>query len=132
MSGSAVWMPGRSFTPSKSSQSVESSDVVALYALNQQAPRKQVPFDALRGLRAGSHRAFGSIRNDIITFFTEMSFWRRNPFRRGLGQHVSNAPDLCADAFEFLFNFFIAAINVIDAVDDRLSIGDERGENERC
>jgi len=27
--------------------------------------KKQVPFGALRLLRAGSHRAFGTVRNDI-------------------------------------------------------------------
>ena len=43
--------------------------------------------------------------------------------RRSLGQHVSEAADLGSDGFEFLFDFLVAAVEVVDAVDDGLAVG---------
>ena len=46
------------------------------------------------------------------------------------GEHVADAADFGAQRFEFLFDMLVAAIEVIDAVDDGLAIGDERGEHQ--
>ena len=37
-----------------------------------------------------------------------------------------------ADGAELFFDVFVASINVVDAVDDRFPIGDQRGEDKRC
>src|ERR1700756_1554578 len=40
-----------------------------------------------------------------------------------LREHLSDASDLGTDSLEIFFDWFVAAIDVVDAVDDRLSIG---------
>jgi hypothetical protein len=47
------------------------------------------------------------------------------------GQDFTDAPDLCADAFQLLFDAFIAAVNMIDAVNDGFTVGDQRGDDQR-
>ena len=41
------------------------------------------------------------------------------------GEHFADAFDLGADGAEFFFDVFVAAIDVVDAVDDGLAIGDQ-------
>jgi hypothetical protein len=47
------------------------------------------------------------------------------------GQDLTNAANLCANAFQLFFNALIAAVNVIDAVDDGFTVGDEGGDDQR-
>jgi hypothetical protein len=49
-------------------------------------------------------------------------------YHRLLRQDFADPPHLRADAFQLLFDVFVAAINVVDAVDDRLAVGDQRPE----
>ena len=51
---------------------------------------------------------------------------------RFLRKHFTDAFDLGADGAEFFFDVFVAAIDVVDAVDDGFAIGDEGGEDEGC
>src|SRR5579863_1708543 len=48
-----------------------------------------------------------------------------------LGEHFADAFDLRADSLELLFNIFVAAVDVVDAVDDGFAVGDQGGEDER-
>src|SRR5450631_3058200 len=48
-----------------------------------------------------------------------------------LRKDVSHAANLGTDAAEFLFDAFVAAIHVIDAVEDGLAIGDEGSQHKR-
>jgi hypothetical protein len=41
-----------------------------------------------------------------------------------LRQDVADPADLGADGFQFFFDFFVAAVDVVDAVDDGFAIGD--------
>ena len=43
-----------------------------------------------------------------------------------LRKHLSDASDLRADGLELFFDMFVAAIDVVDAVDDCLAIGYQR------
>src|ERR1700679_1963834 len=47
-------------------------------------------------------------------------------------EDVAHAADLGADVAEFFFEVFVAAVEVIDAVEDSFAVGDEGGEDERC
>ena len=47
------------------------------------------------------------------------------------GQQFADPANLRADAFEFLFNLLVAAVDVVDAVDNRLAIGNQRGQHQR-
>src|ERR1022692_4329681 len=49
-----------------------------------------------------------------------------------LRKHVADAADLGADGFQLFFDFFVTAVDVVDAVDDGFAIGDEGGEDQRC
>jgi hypothetical protein len=40
-----------------------------------------------------------------------------------LGEHVADAADLGAYGFQFFFDFFVAAVDVVDAVDYGLAVG---------
>ena len=53
-----------------------------------------------------------------------LAFW--------VAEDVAEAADLGADAAEFFFEVLVAAVEVVDAVEDGFAIGDERGEDERC
>ena len=44
-----------------------------------------------------------------------------------LGKHISHTFDLGTDATKLLFDIFVAAVNVVDAIDDGFPIGDEGG-----
>ena len=44
-----------------------------------------------------------------------------------LGEHFADAFDLGADGAELFFDVLVAAVDVVDAVDDGLAIGDESG-----
>jgi hypothetical protein len=57
---------------------------------------------------------------------------QRNGGGAGLlfAEDVSHAADLGSHAAEFLFEVFVAAIEVVDAVEDGFAIGDEGGEDE--
>src|SRR5437868_7551535 len=48
-----------------------------------------------------------------------------------LREHFTDAFDLRAYGFEFFFDIFVSAVDVVDAVDDGLSVGDQRSKNER-
>src|ERR1700722_20449910 len=50
------------------------------------------------------------------------------PFRKD----VSNSAYFGADAFQFLFDVFVASIDVIDAIDDGFAIRHERRKHKRC
>jgi hypothetical protein len=52
--------------------------------------------------------------------------------RSGLlfAEDVSHAADLGSNAAEFLFEVFVAAIEVVDAVEDGFAVGDEGCEDE--
>ena len=41
-----------------------------------------------------------------------------------LGKHISDSFDLSADGLEFFFDFFVAAVDVVDAVDDGFTVRD--------
>ena len=45
-------------------------------------------------------------------------------------EDVAHAADLGADAAELLFEALVAAVHVVDAVEDGLAVGDEGGEDE--
>jgi hypothetical protein len=45
------------------------------------------------------------------------------------GEHFADAFDLRAHTAKFLFNIFVAAVDVIDAVDDGFPVGHQSGEN---
>ena len=49
---------------------------------------------------------------------------------RLLGEHLSDALDLGADGAELFFDVFVAAVYVVDAVDDGFAVGDQGGEDE--
>jgi hypothetical protein len=41
-----------------------------------------------------------------------------------LREHVADAADLGANSFQFFFDLFVASVDVVDAVDDGLAVGD--------
>src|SRR5271154_3700876 len=47
-----------------------------------------------------------------------------------LAEDVAHAADLGADAAELLFETLVAAVHVVDAVEDGLAVGDQRGQDE--
>jgi hypothetical protein len=49
-----------------------------------------------------------------------------------LAEDVAHAADLGAYAAELLFEVLVAAVHVVDAVEDALAVGDEGGEDEGC
>src|ERR1700686_254165 len=51
--------------------------------------------------------------------------------RGSFREDVAHAADFGAYSFQFFFNVLVAAVQMIDAVDDGLSIRDEGGEHER-
>ena len=57
---------------------------------------------------------------------------RRRPCNSGLflAENISHAADLGADAAEFFFDVLVAAVHVVDAVEDGFAVGDESGEDE--
>src|SRR6202040_1289183 len=48
-----------------------------------------------------------------------------------LWEHVADAFDLGADGLEFFFDFFVAAIDMVDPVDNGFAVGDQGGEDQR-
>ena len=48
-----------------------------------------------------------------------------------LAEDVAHAADLGAYAAELFFDVLVAAVDVVDAVEDGLAVGDEGGEDER-
>src|SRR6202051_2125913 len=48
-----------------------------------------------------------------------------------LAEDVAHAADLGADSAQLLLESFVAAVHVIDAVEDGLAVGDEGGQDER-
>ena len=50
---------------------------------------------------------------------------------RFLREDFADAANLRAHSAQFLFDIFVAAVNVIDAVDDGFAIGDERRQDQR-
>ena len=44
-----------------------------------------------------------------------------------LGEHFADAADLGADSLQLLLDVLVATVDVIDAVDDGLAVGDQRG-----
>lgn len=50
---------------------------------------------------------------------------------RSFGKKIANTADFGADGFQFFFDVLVTAIEVVDAVDDGLSVGDEGGEHKR-
>src|SRR5438874_6574051 len=49
-----------------------------------------------------------------------------------LWQHLADTFNLCADTPQLFFDTFITAIDVVDAIDDRLTISNQCGKHERC
>src|ERR1035441_6065736 len=49
-----------------------------------------------------------------------------------LAEDVAHASDLGAYGAEFFFEVLVAAVEVVDAVEDGLAVGDQGGEHERC
>ena len=49
-----------------------------------------------------------------------------------LAQDLADATNLGAYAFEFFFDIFVAAIDVVDPVNDGLAIGNQGGQHQRC
>src|ERR1019366_9518752 len=47
------------------------------------------------------------------------------------GEDVAHAADFGAHSFQFFFDVLVAAVQVIDAVDDGLAVRDQGGEHER-
>src|SRR5512142_2742989 len=47
------------------------------------------------------------------------------------GQHFADALHLSADRAQLFFNALVAAVDVVDAIDDGFAVGDEGGEDER-
>src|SRR6516164_10225 len=47
-------------------------------------------------------------------------------------EYVAHAADLCAHAFQLLLDMLVAAVHVVDAIEDRFAVCDEGGEDERC
>src|SRR5260370_2207198 len=45
--------------------------------------------------------------------------------------HLADAPDLRANATNFFFSTLIAAINVVDAIENGFAIGDKSGNHQR-
>jgi hypothetical protein len=45
------------------------------------------------------------------------------------GEHFTDALDFCAYALELFLYVFVAAVDVVDAVDDGFAISYERGQN---
>ena len=54
---------------------------------------------------------------------------RRFERRLLLAEDVAHAADLSSYPTEFFFDAFVAAIDVVDAVEDGFSVGDESGED---
>ena len=48
-----------------------------------------------------------------------------------LGEHFSDALDLRADAFQLFFNVLVAAVDVVDTIDDGFAVGNQSGNDER-
>src|SRR6267378_3252970 len=46
-------------------------------------------------------------------------------------EDVAHAADLSAYSAEFVFEVFVASVEVVDAVEDGLAVGDESGEDQR-
>ena len=46
-------------------------------------------------------------------------------------EDVAHAADLGADAAELFFEVLVAAVEVVDAVEDGFAVGDQRGEDQR-
>ena len=49
-----------------------------------------------------------------------------------LAEDVAHAADLGANIAEFLFEVLVAAVEVVDVVEDSFSIGNQCREHERC
>jgi hypothetical protein len=48
-----------------------------------------------------------------------------------LGKDFTDASDLCSDGAQLLFDVFIAAIDVVHAIDDGFAIGDQGSQYQR-
>src|SRR6185312_17223483 len=48
-----------------------------------------------------------------------------------VAEHVAHAANLRAYATQLLFDVLVAAIHVVDAVENRFAVGDHRGQNQR-
>src|ERR1700757_5138543 len=47
-----------------------------------------------------------------------------------LREDFADAADFCANAFQLLLDMFVAAVDVVDAVDDGLAVGDQGGQHQ--
>src|SRR5580700_9908292 len=53
-------------------------------------------------------------------------------FFRFRGKYITHAANLGADGRELFFKALVAAVHVVDAVDDGLAFSHQGGEHERC
>ncbi len=63
-------------------------------------------------------------RNDGLRSIEPFAGEGARATRTILWKHVADAFDLRAHPFEFFFDFFVAAVDVVDAVDDGFAVGD--------
>ena len=68
---------------------------------------------------------------DWMRSFTEKTCATDNGRELLFTEDVPHAADLSANSAEFLFKMFVATIEVIDAVENRLTVGHQSCENER-
>jgi hypothetical protein len=75
------------------------------------------------------------IRRQFTYGLEARTLHKRDLFRGSLGlffaEDVSHAADLGAYAAELLFKVLVATVEVVDAVEDGLAVGDEGGQDER-
>ena len=88
------------------------------------------PAFSLAGKKRGENFTF--LQEEMSTEKGVLAALRHNAGSGGaFGQDLTDAANLCAHAFQLLFNPLIAAIYVIDAVDDGFTIGNQRGDDQR-
>src|SRR5277367_2009121 len=71
-----------------------------------------------------------TMAQDWMRLFTEKTCTTGNCRELLFTEDVSHAADLRANPAEFLFKMFVATIEVIDAVKNRLTVGHQSCENE--
>ena len=72
------------------------------------------------------------LQKEMSTAKGVLAALRHNAGRCGaFGQDLTDAADLRADAFQLLFNPLIATVDVVDAIDDGFTIGNQSGDDQR-
>jgi len=70
--------------------------------------------------------------DNCVTLHRRMTilWWCEPPL--AFAEDVAHAADLGAYSAELFFEVFVAAVEVVDAVEDGFAIGDQGSEDERC